>query len=243
MKINEHIEYWASLINEGVETRCDSCGENATVGSRKTVSESEKTPLVSSIGDFLDVCKKMGIEVDRRRVAKQGAVVDAHIAQEDETITSREGREKVVKGCLVVDDKDGTSYAVQPEDIGKYYEVDENGRSATGDEKKWKKIPKTLDYYITPFDVDIRVPWQDDPLHATAGYALVRNDREGKDISPVAPEVFGDRKLWKPIGETNESEGDTGLHDGEGYIDDFLNAVNRSEDNYAIDLLLMFMNE
>jgi len=116
---------------------------------------------------------------------------------------SREGKEHVRKGCLVIDDGDGTYYAVQPEEIKKFYEVNPDGTSVTGDPTKWKKIGKTLEYYITPFDVDVKVTWQEEPLHASEGYALVSNDKEGLDISPVAPEVFKDKTLWRPLSESS----------------------------------------
>ena len=50
----------------------------------------------------------------------------------------------------------------------------------------------------------MKVEWQDEPLHAVAGYSLVCNDKEGKDLSPVAPEVFADKSLWKPLSESKQ---------------------------------------
>lgn len=178
-QITEAIKYWTQYLNESTDV-----------------------PEISSIKEFLDLCKKDGNVPEKKRVAKQGKVVSARLANGDETITSREGKETPVKGSLIVDDADGTQYAVQPEDIPSFYEVDDNGNSATGDNTKWKKRAMTLDYYITPFDVDIKVSWQQDPLHATAGYSIVVNNKEGTNLSPVAPDVFKDKTLWKPLGES-----------------------------------------
>lgn len=59
----------------------------------------------------------------------------------------------------MVDDGDDTFYAVNSKDISKYYELDKDGKSVTGDQTKWKKIAKELEYYVTPFDVDVKVQW------------------------------------------------------------------------------------
>lgn len=163
----------------------------------------KKPYVISSIKDFLDLCKQQNIEVTCAKIAKQGKTVSGRIADQDEIITSREGKENVKKGSLVIDDGDNTFYAVPPENISKYYEVDKDGKSMTGDDTKWKKIARTLEYYVTPFDVDVKVAWQKEPLHATKGYSLVINDKDGKDISPVAPNVFNDESLWKPLNEEN----------------------------------------
>ena len=161
----------------------------------ESMDESE-VPVISSIKDFLNICKEKKVEVKKDKVSKQGKIVNAIIADKDKEIKSREGKETAKKGDLVVDDGDDTFYAVNSKDISKYYELDKDGNSITGDNTKWKKIGKELEYYITPFDVDVKVQWQDKPLHATKGYALVCNDKDGKDISPVAPEVFSDKTLW-----------------------------------------------
>lgn len=159
--------------------------------------DNKSTPVISSIKEFLDICKKRGIEVEKSSVKKQGKTVNAKIADKDQKIKSREGEETAHKGDLIVDDGENTYYAVNSNDISKYYELDKDGNSITGDNTKWKKITKTLEYYITPFDVDVKVQWQEQPLHATKGYSLVCNDKEGKDISPVDPKVFDDETLWK----------------------------------------------
>lgn len=178
-QIQEAINYWQGKLNE--------------------IDEDKGVPTISSITEFLSICKDRGLKVEKKQIAKQGKVVSAHLADKDETIMSREGKETAKKGSLIIDDGNNTFYAVPAENISKYYEVDKDGNSATGDNAKWKKIGKTLDYYVTPFDVDIEVSWQKEPLHATKGYSLVCNDKDGKDISPVAPEVFKDETLWKPV--------------------------------------------
>lgn len=171
-----------------------------------TVDEGESdVPVISSIDEFLDICREKGVKVEKKRADKQGKVVTGRIAKKDETIMSREGPEKAKKGSLIIDDGDDTYYAVQPESVRKMYELNPDGTSATGDQTKWKKISKTLDYYVTPFDVDIKVSWQSEPLYATKGYSLVANDPEGKDISPVAPNVFKDPSLWKPLSESRRA--------------------------------------
>lgn len=178
-QIQEAINYWQGKLNE--------------------IDEDKSVPTISSITEFLSICKDRGLKVEKKQIAKQGKVVSARIADKDETIMSREGKETAKKGSLIIDDGDNTFYAVPAENISKYYEVDKDGDSATGDNTKWKKIGKTLDYYVTPFDIDIEVSWQKEPLHAIKGYSLVCNDKDGKDISPVAPEVFNDETLWKPV--------------------------------------------
>lgn len=178
-QISEAISYWTRQLNE-----------------------SNDVPEISSIKEFLDLCRKNNQEVKKMKVAKQGKIVTGRLATKDETIMSREGKENAKKGSLIIDDGDNTFYAVPPDSISKYYEVDKYGNSATGDNTKWKKIGKDLEYYITPFDVDVKVSWQSDPLHATKGYSLVVNDKEGKDISPVAPDVFNNKSLWKPLSES-----------------------------------------
>lgn len=155
-------------------------------------------PVVHSIDEFLALCQKSGETPEKGMVDKQGKTVTARrCEQEGEKIKSLEGNEVAHEGDLIVADKGGTEYAVPAANVEKYYVVDDDGNSATGDPNKWQKIPMTLAYYITPIDVQVKVPWQDEPLMATAGYALVQNDKEGKDISPVAPDVFGDDSLWK----------------------------------------------
>ena len=173
---------------------------------KKVLEAMENVPVMSSIDDFLKLCKDKGIDVEKKRVAKQGKIVNAEIAQEDKRIKSREGVETAHAGDLVIDDGDGTFYAVPAAKIAEYYELDKDGNSVTGDQTKWKKIGKDLEYYITPFDIDVKVEWQSEPLHATAGYSLVCNDKEGKDISPVAPEVFNNPELWKPLQESSITE-------------------------------------
>lgn len=175
-KIDKQINYWAHMLDESIV--------------------SEEIPVISNIGEFLDICKEKGEEVKKAKAKKQGKVVNATLADEDKKIKSREGTETAHKGDLVVDDGDDTFYAVNSKDISKYYELDKDGKSVTGDQTKWKKIAKELEYYVTPFDVDVKVQWQEKPLHATKGYALVCNDKDGKDISPVAPDVFNDKTLW-----------------------------------------------
>lgn len=169
---------------------------------KKVLEAMENVPVMSSIDDFLKLCKDKGIDVEKKRVAKQGKIINAEIAQQDKQIKSREGVETAHAGDLVIDDGDGTFYAVPAAKIAEYYELDKDGNSVTGEQTKWKKIGKDLEYYITPFDIDVKVEWQSEPLHATAGYSLVCNDKEGKDISPVAPEVFSNPELWKPLQES-----------------------------------------
>lgn len=181
-QIKESIEHWQKILED---------------------MNKNEVPVISSIKDFLDICKEKNIEVKKDKVSKQGKIVNATIADEDKEIKSREGKEIAKKGDLIVDDGDDTFYAVNSNDIAKYYELDQDGNSITGDNTKWKKIGKELEYYITPFDVDVKVQWQDKPLHASKGYSLVCNDKEGKDISPVAPEVFNDKTLW--IKNVNEN--------------------------------------
>lgn len=187
------IEYWAKLIRESTDTFDES-------------SDDQNVPTISSIKEFLDICKDRGLSVEKKKVNKQGKVVSAKIADKDQTITSREGKEQIKKGSLIVDDGDGYSYAVPPDKIKEFYEVNDDGSSVTGDDTKWKKQGKKLEYYITPFDVDVKVNWQNEPLHAKEGYSLVANDNEGKDISPVAPEKFRDKTLWKAINENDEHQ-------------------------------------
>lgn len=177
-QITEAIAYWQNRLN--------------------AINESDDgIPVISSIAEFLDICKEHGVEAEKKKINKQGKVISAKIADKDQKIRSREGVETAKKGDLIVDDGEDTFYAVAKANIPKYYEVDKDGNSATGDNTKWKKIGKTLEYYVTPFDVDVKVEWQKDPLHATKGYSLVCNDKEGKDISPVDPKVFADKTLWK----------------------------------------------
>ena len=179
-------------------------------------SDKESTPVISSIKEFLDICKERGIEVEKSSVKKQGKTVNAKISDKDQKIKSREGEEIAHKGDLIVDDGENTYYAVNSNDIPKYYEVDKDGNSITGDNTKWKKIAKTLDYYITPFDVDVKVQWQKDPLHATKGCSLVCNDKDGKDISPVDPKVFNDETLWKKTSLEEDDGGGAVMNGSDG---------------------------
>lgn len=165
----------------------------------KLITETETTiPTIRSIDEFLDLCEQKGEIPDSGIVDKQGKIVTARRCEkEGERIKSLEGVEIAHEGDLIISDKDGTEYAVPSYNVEKYYMVDANGDSVTGDPTKWQKIPMTLTYFITPIDVNVKVPWQEEPLLARKGYALVQNDKEGIDISPVAPCVFDDDTLWK----------------------------------------------
>ena len=189
---------------------------NKSMKINETSKKESTVPVISSIKEFLDICKERGIEVEKSSVKKQGKTVNAKIADKDQKIKSREGEEIAHKGDLIVDDGENTYYAVNSNDIPKYYEVDKYGNSITGDNTKWKKIAKTLDYYITPFDVDVKVQWQKDPLHATKGYSLVCNDKDGKDISPVNPKVFNDETLWKKTSLEEDDGGGAVMNGSDG---------------------------
>ena len=101
---------------------------------KRVLEEAESSiPVISSISEFLELCKERGVDAQKKRAAKQGKIVNAEIAQEDKQIKSREGMETAHKGDLVIDDGDGTSYAVPAAKISEYYELDKDGNSATGD--------------------------------------------------------------------------------------------------------------
>ena len=100
---------------------------------KKVLEAMENVPVMSSIDDFLKLCKDKGMDVEKKRVAKQGKIVNAEIAQENKQIKSREGVETAHAGDLVIDDGDGTFYAVPAAMIAEYYELDKDGNSVTGD--------------------------------------------------------------------------------------------------------------
>ena len=51
----------------------------------KTNKTSDKvsTPVISSIKEFLDICKERGIEAEKSSVKKQGKTVNAKIADKE----------------------------------------------------------------------------------------------------------------------------------------------------------------
>ena len=70
--------------------------------------DKDSVPVISSIKEFLDICKERGIEVEKSSVKKQGKTVNAKIADKDQKIKSREGEETSHKGDLIVDDGENT---------------------------------------------------------------------------------------------------------------------------------------